>query len=79
MRVGEKGEKWAGLDLRKLYHDGSPEMGAHVRSNLCCFICSRHLIRWRLESGHKSDIFLQKDLFSFMLAQQDLSTMVMAY
>ena len=38
--------------------DGNSEIGAHVRSNLC--LC--HFI------SHKSDFFLQTDLFSFMCA-----------
>ena len=41
--------------------DGNPEIGAHVRSNLCYLICLRHLIKY---SGHKSDfVFSEKTLY----------------
>ena len=35
------------LSINSWYLDGNPEIGAHVRSNLCYLICLRHLIRSR--------------------------------
>ena len=52
-----------------LIADGSSEIGANVRSNLCHLICLRHLIRSRaLTYGLFPEI-----LFSFMIAQHVLS------
>ena len=48
------------LQIRKdgtLLHSNS-ELGAHVRSNLCHFICFGHLIRLRAVTNLKSTIFL---------------------
>ena len=35
------------MHLMVLILDGNSEIGSHVRSNLCCLICLRHLIRSR--------------------------------
>ena len=49
--------------------DGNPEIGAHIRRNLCHLICLRHL---DLEQSQK-DFFVREVLFSFMHAQHVLS------
>ena len=52
--------------------DGNSEIGAHVRSNLWCLRCSRHLIN-SIAVTNRIFFFFKKDLFSFMRAQQVLS------
>ena len=37
------------LRLSQLYLEGNSEIGAQVRSNICHLICSRHLIRSRVQ------------------------------
>ena len=49
--------------------DGNSGIGAHVRCNLCYFICLRHLIWLRAVTNQ---IFSPKDLFSFMCEQHFL-------
>ena len=45
---GEReGGCWLGSKPMVLILDGNPEIGVHVRSNLCYFICLRHLLRSR--------------------------------
>ena len=49
---------------------GNSEIGAHVRSNLCYWICLRHWIRLRAATNR---VFFLTVLFTFMRAQHGLS------
>ena len=51
--------------------NGTLEIGAHVRSNLCYHICLRHLIRSRVTYPV---VFPQTDLFSFIRAHMSQVT-----
>ena len=53
-----------------LISEGNSEIGAQLRSNLCCSISLRHRIRSRAFTNRIS--ILRKDLFSFIRAQNVL-------
>ena len=59
------------IGVKSWYSDGHSEIGAHVRSNLCYLTCIRLLIS--SQSSHNWNIFIRKDLFFFMRAQDVIS------
>ena len=59
------------VQIMVLISNGNSEIDAHVRSNLCYLICSRHLIRSRPVTDQIS--FSIINLFFFMDTQDVLS------
>ena len=62
--------RWMVMMIIALLLDGNSEIGAHVKSNLCYLICSRHLICSRADTKR---IFIRKPLLSFVRTQHVLS------
>ena len=69
--LGKQDIVLANGNIKVLIVDGNSDIGAHVRSYLCCMICLKHIIKSKAVTNRG---FPRKIVLSFMRAQHVLST-----